>query len=87
MAIQFDPNALDAFRREAAGKCAAKLLKSNDSELMTTIKQNLLMSMVLAQGGAAVESLADGIDDYGEKLARKYGMQDLLDVLQPRLDL
>ena len=78
-------NALDAFRREAAEKCAAKLFKLNDSELMTKIKQDLLMSMVLAQGGAAVESLAEGIDDHGEKLARKYGMQDLLADIAPGL--
>jgi len=78
-------NVLDAFRREAAEKCAAKLFKLNDSELMTKIKQDLLMSMVLAQGGAAVESLAEGIDDHGEKLARKYGMQDLLADIAPGL--
>ena len=42
--------ALDGFRREAAEKCAAELLKPNDSELMTKIKQNLLMNLALARG-------------------------------------
>ena len=45
--------ALDGFQREAAVKYADELLKPNDSDLMTKIKQRLLMSMALAQSGAA----------------------------------
>lgn len=77
--------ALDGFQREAAGKYAAELLKPNDSQLMTKIKQNLLMNMVLAQHGAAAESLAEEIEDYGDDLAEKYGMQGLLTAIAPGL--
>ena len=77
--------ALDAFRREAAGKFAAELLRSNDSDLMTKIKQSLLMSLAIAQGGAAAESLAEEIEEHGDELAAKYGMQDLLADIAPGL--
>jgi len=77
--------ALDAFRREAAGKFAAELLKPNDSELMTKIKQNLLMNLALAQRGAATDSLAEELEVYGDDLAEKYGMQDLLADIAPGL--
>jgi hypothetical protein len=77
--------ALDAFRREAAEKYAAELLKPNDSGLMTKIKQNLLMSMALAHGGAATESLAEEIEENSDELAAKYGMQDLLTTIAPGL--
>lgn len=77
--------ALDAFKREAAGKFAADLLKPNDSDLMTKIKQRLLMSMALAQSGAAADSFAEGIEIYGDDLAEKYGMQDLLTAIAPGL--
>ena len=77
--------ALDGFQREAAGKYAAELLRPNDSDLMTKIKQNLLMNMVLAQHGAAAESLAEEIEDYGDDLAEKYGMQGLLTAIAPGL--
>ena len=77
--------ALDAFRREAAEKYAAELLKLNDSGLMTKIKQNLLMSMALAHGGAATESLAEEIEENSDELAAKYGMQDLLTTIAPGL--
>ena len=52
---------------------------------MTKIKQNLLMSMVLAQGGVAAESLAEEIEVYGDDLAAKYGMEDLLTAIAPGL--
>lgn len=77
--------ALDGFRREAAEKCAAELLKPNDSELMTKIKQNLLMNLALAQRGAATDSLAEELEVYGDDLAEKYGMQDLLTAIAPGL--
>lgn len=77
--------ALDAFRREAAGKFAAELLRPNDSDLMTKIKQSLLVSLAIAQGGAAAESLAEEIEEHGDELAAKYGMQDLLADIAPGL--
>ena len=77
--------ALDGFRREAAGKNAAELLKPNDSDLMTKLKQNLLMNLALAQGGVAVDSFAEEIELYGDDLAAKYGMQDLLTAIAPGL--
>ncbi len=77
--------ALDGFRREAAEKYAAELLKPNDSELMTKIKQNLLMNLALAQGGVAVDSFAEEIEVYGDDLAAKYGMENLLTAIAPGL--
>ncbi len=52
---------------------------------MTKIKQNLLMSMVLAQGGVAAESLAEEIEVYGDDLAEKFGMEGLLTAIAPGL--
>ena len=52
---------------------------------MTKIKQNLLMNLALAQRGAAAESLAEEIEVYGDDLAAKYGMQDLLTAIAPGL--
>ena len=77
--------ALGAFQREAAEKFAADLLKPNDSELMMKIKQRLLMSMALAQGGAATDSLAEEIEVYDDDLVDRYGMQDLLTAIAPGL--
>ena len=79
--------ALDAFRREAAGKFAAELLRPNDSDLMTKIKQSILMSLAIAQGDAAAESLAEEIEEHGDELAAKYGMQDLLADIAPGLGI
>ncbi len=61
-------------------------IKPNDSELMTKIKQRLLMSLVLAQGGAATDSLAEEIEVYDDDLAERYGMQDLLTAIAPGLE-
>ena len=77
--------ALDGFQREAAGKYADELLKPNDSDLMTKIKQNLLMNLALAQRGAATESLAEEIEVYGDDLAEKHGMEGLLTAIAPGL--
>lgn len=77
--------ALDGFRRDAAGKYAAEFLKPNDSEIMKKIRQNLLMSMALAQGGTAADSLAEEIEEHGDDLVAKYGMQDLLTAISPGL--
>ena len=76
---------LDGFRREAAEKFAAELLKPSDPQLMTKIKQNLLMSMTLAQSGASADSLQEEIEEHGDALAAKYGMQDLLISIAPGL--
>ena len=77
--------ALDGFQREAAVKYADELLKPNDSDLMTKIKQNLLMNLALAQRGAATESLAEEIEVYGDDLAEKHGMEGLLTAIAPGL--
>ena len=77
--------ALNGFQREAAGKYADELLKPNDSDLMTKIKQNLLMNLALAQRGAATASLAEEIEVYGDDLAEKYGMEGLLTAIAPGL--
>ena len=77
--------ALNTFQRDAAGKFASDLLKPNDSELMTKIKQRLLLSMAIAQSGAAAESLVEEIEVYSDDLAEKYGMQDLLTAIAPGL--
>ena len=52
---------------------------------MTKLKQNLLMNLALAQGGVAVDSFAEEIELYGDDLAAKYGMQDLLTAIAPGL--
>ncbi|MBP5545498.1 MAG: hypothetical protein ILM98_15610 [Kiritimatiellae bacterium] len=52
---------------------------------MTKIKQNLLMNLALAQGGAATDSLAEELEVYGDDLAAKYGMEDLLTAIAPGL--
>ncbi len=77
--------ALNGFQREAAGKYADELPKPNDSDLMTKIKQNLLMNLALAQRGAAAESLAEEIEVYGDDLAEKHGMEGLLTAIAPGL--
>ena len=54
---------------------------------MTKIKQSLLMSLAIAQGDAAAESLAEEIEEHGDELAAKYGMQDLLADIAPGLGI
>ena len=46
---------------------------------------NLNDSLYGAQSGAAADSLAEEIEIYGDDLAEKYGMQDLLTAIAPGL--
>ena len=79
---------LDSFQQQAAEKFRDELISTNDSQLMVTIKQNLLMNMALAHAGSQKDELVEAIEDYYDDLAgRKYGKKDLLTEIAPGLGI
>ena len=79
---------LDNFQHKAAEKFRDELLSTNDSQLMVTIKQNLLMNMALAHAGSQKDELVEAIEDYYDDLAGgKYGKKHLLTEIAPGLGI
>ena len=77
---------LDGFERQVAEKFSANFLKMNDSQMMVTIKQNLLMNLALARAVSQNDSLAEEIEEHYDVLVEKYGRHDFLQALSPALE-
>ena len=77
---------LDGFERQVAEKFSANFLKMNDSRMMVTIKQNLLMNLTFARAVSQDDSLAEEIEEHYDVLVEKYGRHDFLQALVPALE-
>ena len=78
---------LDSFQQQVAEKFRDELINTHDTQLMVTIKQNLLMNMALAHAAAPKDELVEAIEDYHDDLAGKYVKKDLLTEIAPGLGI